>query len=196
MTAGLPRVATAVWFAVLLGGCVMSTDAVIVDSLATLDDRLLGTWKDQDGGDSAVVTRDSGNAYVIAYSSSLGTGTFAGRLGRLGEQLVMDFSPTPRRREVPEPYENYLLPMHVLLTIDLRSDTLRIATLDCDSLRLALLSGQVQLGYAEVRNRVMLHATGEQLRRAIGPYLTRPGSLTQQATWRRVGAATASAGGP
>lgn len=182
-------------FAALLGGCVMSTDAVIADSVATLDDRLLGTWKEQDGEDSAVVTRDSGNAYVIAYSSALGTGTFAGRLGRLGERLVMDFSPSPRKNELPQAYANYLLPVHVLLTVDFDRDSLRIATLDCDSLRAALQAGRVRLGYGEVRNRVMLHATGDEFRSEIGSYLDRPGSLTQQATWRRVHVTTVS-GGP
>jgi hypothetical protein len=188
--------ATALGFAVLVGGCVLSTDAVIADSVATLDDRLLGTWKEHDGEDSAVVTRDSGNAYRIAYSSALGTGTFAGRLGRLGGRTVMDFSPTPRKSELPEAYENYLLPLHVLLTVDLAADTLRIATLDCDSLRAALQAGRVRLGYGEVGNRVMLFATGEQFRQAIAPHLTAPGSLTRQATWRKVPKAAISPNGP
>jgi hypothetical protein len=186
--------ATALGFAALLGGCVMSTDAVIADSVAMLDDRLLGTWKEQDGEDSAVVTRDSGNAYVIAYSSALGTGTFAGRLGHLGERLVLDFSPRPRKKEVPEAYANYLLPVHVLLTVEFQHDGLRIATLDCDSLRAALQAGRIRLDYGEVHNRVMLHASGDAFRAQIGPYLARPGSLTQQATWRRVGVTTVSAG--
>ncbi len=194
MTAVLPRMGTALGLAVLASGCVMSTDAVIAEADATLDDRLLGTWKETDGDDSAVVTRDSGNVYVIAYSSGLGTGTFAGRLGRLGGRVVMDFSPTPRKNEVPEAYDNYLLPVHVLLTIDLAADSLRIATLDCDSLRAALQEGSVQLGYGETRNRVMLHATGEQVRAAIVPHLAKPGSLTAQSVWRRKPAAMSSAG--
>lgn len=194
MTPVLPKMATALGFAVLLAGCVMSTGAVIADSAATVDDRLLGTWKEQDGGDSAVVTRDSGSAYVIAYSSALGTGTFAGRLGRIGERLVLDFSPDPRKEEVPQAYANYLVPAHVLLTVDFAEDGLRIATLDCDSLRTALREGRVRLGYGEVRNRVMLHATGEAFRSEIGSHLERPGMLTQQATWRRVHATTVSSG--
>lgn len=185
MTAVLPMMGTALGLAVLASGCVMSTDAVIAEADATLDDRLLGMWQETDGDDSAVVTRDSGNVYVIVYSSDIGTGTFAGRLGRLGGRQVMDFSPTPGKNEVPEAYENYLLPTHVLLTIDFTSDSLRVATLDCDSLRVALKEGRVKLAYGETRNRVMLHATGEQFRAAIAPYLAKPGSLTSESVWRK-----------
>lgn len=194
MTAVLPKVATALGFAVLVSGCVMSTDAVIADGDLLLDDRLVGTWKEQDGTDSAVVTRDSGSVYSIAYSSEMGTGSFAGRLGRLGGRVVMDFSAAPRTDEIPDAYDNYLLPSHVLLTVDIVKDSLRIAALDCDSLRRALDAGRVRLGHGEMGNRVLLHATGAQFREVIGPYLGQPGTLTAQALWRKKTVAISSAG--
>lgn len=185
MTAGVPRLAAVMGFAVLASGCVMSTDAVVAERDALLDDRLIGTWKELDGDDSAVVTRDSGNVYLIAYSSEIGTGSFTGRLGRLGGRLVMDFAPAPRGNEVPQAYENYLLPCHVLLTLEIAPDSLRIAALDRDSLHAGIESGRVRLAHGEVRSRVMLHATGDEFRAAIGPWLSQPGSLTAEAVWRR-----------
>lgn len=194
MTAVLSRLTTALGCALLVSGCVLSTDAVIADDDLLLDDRLVGTWKEQDGTDSAVVTRDSGNVYSIAYSSEVGTGSFEGRLGRLGGRVVMDFSAAPRMDEIPDAYDNYLLPSHVLLTMDIGRDSVKIAALDSDSLRVALEAGRVRLGHGELRNRVILHATGTQLREAIGPWLGQPGSLTAQALWRKKTAAISSAG--
>jgi len=183
----LPKVSAALGFLCLASACVVSTDAVVTDAIALLDDRFVGTWIEKEGTDTAVVSRDSSGVYVIAYKSAGGTGWFAGRLGRLGGRTVLDFSATPRKNEVTATYENYLLPVHVLLTIDIQRDSLVLAALECEPLRAALKEGRVRLPSTETQNHLVLHATSGELQAALGPYLTSGDVLSARATWLRTG---------
>jgi len=170
----------------LLTGCVVSTDAVVPESEAMFDPRLLGTWEEVGGTDRAVVSRAAANTYAIAYTNDKGkTGRFEGRLGRMGERPVLDVWPTPREHDIPDPYGSSLLPGHVLLALEIDTNQVNVATLEPDSLAAALRSGAVRLAYERSDDRLLLRATTGQLRAALREFLARPAAWRQPDAWRR-----------
>jgi hypothetical protein len=171
---------------VLLTGCVVSTDAVVPESDATWDPRLLGSWEEVDGTDRAVVSRAAANTYAIEYTNDKGrTGRFEGRLGRLGGRPVLDIWPVPRANDLPDPYGSSLLPGHVLLALDIDTNRVSVSTLEPDSLAPALRSGAVRLAYEWSEDRLLLRASTRQLRDALLPYVARAGAWREPGAWRR-----------
>ena len=173
-----------VGLAVVLSGCVVSVDPVISKSGTTFDPLLLGTWEEVSGSDRAVVSRAAENGYVIEYTSNGKASRFEARLGRLGEHLVLDIWPAAAESDQPQ-YAGVLIPGHVLLTLEVGPDDVRVAFLEPDPLLGALRSGQVGLVLESSKERLILQGTTGQLRTALTTYLGRAGALSTPDTWRR-----------
>jgi len=172
-------------FSGVLSGCALSINPIVSESEATFDSRLLGSWEATSGSDRALVSRTAGDTYAIEYTSGGKVGRFGARLGRLGGRIVLDVWPTPPKGGLPEPYAGAMIPGHLLLTLEIGSDEIRVATPDPDSLLAALRSGQVRLAYDLSAEQFILHGTTEELRRALGPYLARSGALPTRGKWQR-----------
>ena len=171
--------------AVALSGCVLSVDPIISASGAVFDSLLLGTWEDVSGSDRAVVSRAAGNTYAIEHTSDSKVGRFEARLGRLGDHMVLDVWPTPRDHDLPAPYDGVLIAAHVLLSVEVASNEVRLAYLEPDSLSAALRVSHVHLAHQQTEGQLVLHGTTEELRSALGPYVARPGALAEPTVWRR-----------
>jgi hypothetical protein len=163
---------------------VLSVDPVVSESRATFDPRLLGTWEEVSGSDRAVVSRAEENTYAIEYASAGKVSRFEARLGRLGEQLVLDVWPTAPDSDEPEHYAGLLIPGHLLLTVGVGPDEVRTAFLDPDSLLGALRSRRVRLVHERSQQRLILHGSTDQLRAALAAYLAHPGVLSAPVAWR------------
>lgn len=180
----------AILLAVGLNACVVSVEPAVTAADATFDARLVGHWTMEDGSDSAVVTRGAGNDYRIAYTTedngAARTGRFDARLGRLGTHQVLDVWPAPADSEIPAPYTNTMIPGHQLFDVEVGADEIRLATLDADSLGAAIDAGRLGLAATRTNNQLVLRGSTEEIRRALAGYLSRPGVLSSEATWRRV----------
>lgn len=172
--------------ALALTGClVLSTDAVVPSSSATIDPRLIGAWQEVNGTDHAVISRGDSGTYAIEYSSDCKAGRFTARLGTLGHRTVLDMWPTPGDKEIPDPYPGFMIAGHLLLVLDVGSDELRVAALQPDTLGKALQRGIVKLPYVQAKDQLILNGATAELRAALAPYLTRPGALTDPTTFHR-----------
>ncbi len=171
---------------IVLSGCALSIDAVVSESDALFDPRLLGSWEEVTGSDRATISRAAGNTYAIEYTDGEGkVGRFEARLGWLGERLVLDVWPAPPETDLPAPYAELLVAGHVLLALEVGADEIRVAILEPDSLLAALRAGAVMLAHVRSGDRLILRGTTEELRSALGTYIGRPGSLSEPDVWRR-----------
>jgi hypothetical protein len=166
-------------------GCVLTVDPVVPGDEATFDPRLLGSWKDVDGSDVAVVSSVDKEAYAIEYSHDGTTSHFKARLGHLGDRLILDVWPTPPGDEMPELYVGVFIPGHLLLVLDIGDEEIQVAGLNRDAFVEALDAGQVQLDHHSNDNRVTLYGATDELRGALSPYLSRTEALDAPSTWRR-----------
>lgn len=181
------KIGAALGIVAVLSACVLSVEPVVSESAATFDTRLLGAWQVDDESDRAVISRTEGNTYVIEYTSNHHVGRFEGRLGQLGKRVVLDVWPVPHDGEIAEPYDDVLLPGHLLLVLDVGTDEIRMSPIDHDALLAALDAGQVGTTHGETKTQLILHGTTEQLRAALGPYLEHAGALAEPTCWRREG---------
>ncbi|UCC49654.1 MAG: hypothetical protein JSV41_05710, partial [Gemmatimonadota bacterium] len=172
-------------WAITLTACVLSIDPIVLETDATLDQRLLGTWEEVSDSDRAVISRASESTYAIEYTSDGKVMRLEARLGSLGGRSVLDVWPTPRDGDLPELYAGLMVAGHLLLVIDIGSEEIRVAALEPDSLLAGLRTEQPQLAYRRSEDQLVLYGTTEELRAALGPYLTKPGALGEPGVWRR-----------
>ena len=126
------------------------------------------------------------DCYLVSYTDGEGkVGSFEGRLGRLGDRLVLDVWPAPRATDLPRPYAGLLVAGHLLLTLNVGPDEIRVAALEPDSLLAALDAGEVHLAHGRSEDQLILHGTTEDLRSALGAYVARSGALSEPDVWRR-----------
>jgi hypothetical protein len=172
----------------ILGGCVLSVEAVIPESDAMFDSRLLGFWEQVDGSDRIQITRD-GEEYAMEFSGvelfgeERTTRSYGGRLGRLGEWMVLDVWPT---REEERDSHPMLLPGHLLVVVEFGSEGMTTAILDPDRMMEALEQGELSLDYTRKESDPpILRGSSEELRSALGAYIARPDAMAPPSTWRR-----------
>jgi len=181
----LPKLSAVLGLGLVVAGCVLTVDPVIPESEATFDPRLVGTWEEQCGSDSAVITQAAKGGYAIRYTSDRKTTAFEARLGRLGDRLILDASATPDKGELPELYSGVLIAGHAIFSVDVTPDDIRTSPLDPDAMLTALRAGDLRLPYSKVGERLVLQADTTQLRAALAAYMARPGVFLESSTWRR-----------
>ena len=173
--------------AVLIGlsGCVLSIDPVITDSNSTFDSRLLGEWEQASGSDRAVVSEGEDNSYVIEYTSDKQAGRFQARLGMLEDRQVLDIWPALDEEAQERPEAGLLVAGHLLLAIEIDRDEISVMALEPDPLLGSIRAGDVKAPYRQNEGQLILTGTTEELRSALGPYLSRSGALSEPSVWRR-----------
>ena len=169
-----------------LAGCLVTLDAIVPESDAIFDPRLVGTWADVSSSDLAVISRISDHTYAIEYTSEGKVSRFQARLGSLGGRLVLDVWATPGDGEVPDLYAEIMIAGHTLFVLDIGSDEVTSAAPELDSLMLHLRTEEPLLTYRLLDDQLILHGTTEQLRAALGAYLASPVALAEPTVWRRV----------
>ena len=181
----LPKLAGAFGLVLVATGCVLSVDPVIPESEATFDPRIVGTWEEESGSDYAAITRTASGGYAIQYTSDGKTSAFEARLGRLGDRLVLDAWPAPGQRDLPDLYSSVLIAGHVLFSLDVTPDQIRMAPLDADAMLKALRAGGIRMPYSSARDRLVLLGATPQLRAELRTYMARPGAFSESTIWRR-----------
>jgi hypothetical protein len=171
---------------VLLGGCVGSDEPVMPESEAIFDPRLVGTWGQDFEGDFSGSTRyvisrldENGPAYFIEQWKRGESYLLLGRLGHLGEHLVLEVSPYLSRDEPPAgEYNLLLLEFGPIPESQIGPDDLLARELDPDPLVEALESGELQLAYRQIgQYAVILENPTAELRDRLVAYIERPGVL-------------------
>ena len=115
----------------MLGACAVagcgfgSVSSFMTPADLAYDSRLLGTWEDSSGKESATIVADSGG-YLIAYAEENGKqGRFRGALGRIAGRLVLEVTPKDPAADASDTYRSLLLPLYGVLVID-RADSLLV----------------------------------------------------------------------
>lgn len=168
-----------------LAGCLVALEAIVPESEAIFDPRLVGTWELVSSSDRAVISRASDHTYAIEFTSEGKVSRFQARLGSLGGRTVLDVWATPGEGDAPELYA-IMVAGHTLFVLDIDSDEITAAALDLDSLLTHLRNGQPVLSYRLVDDeQLVLHGTTEQVRTALGIYLASSEALAEPMVWRR-----------
>ena len=200
ITRNLRRTSTGnlVWFLAavavcMLSGCGVSSVSPFVSGTdIAYDARLVGSWSDSDGKESAVIVRD-GDGYGISYTDSDGkVGRFYGILGRLGTRQVLDVFPENLPREKSDLYLSLLVRTHGILVLELADHQLTIRALKVEAITKLLKERPSLVGHVLVPNSfepkgedVVLTSPTADVRKFLSEIMDRPGVLGDPESWRR-----------
>lgn len=187
------KVVAVISLSAVLTACVVSIEPTIPASESVFAPELLGTWVEAGEKDSAVVTRDGEGGYLIDYADQDGMGRFTGRLGRLGDHLLLEVRPVLADRGASEAYEALLLPGHLLFGVVLEGPEMRLTPLDIDAVREALRGDHLRTphlsfsgNHIEDREQLVLTGTSAELRTWLPRVLGRSEVWGEPGVWRRV----------
>jgi len=179
----------------LLTACVLSIEPVVPESETVFDPALLGRWAVEGDKDTAVIRPAGETGYLIEYTDEEGRpGWFEGRLGRLGDHMLLELSPAGPESGASDAYKALMLPASLQFVVAIEGGSIHAAQLEIDSLRAALRRGDQWTPHlqnvahtAGGNDHLVLTGTTNALRVWLREYLERPGVLGDTAVWRRVG---------
>lgn len=165
---------------------VASVSPIVTDTDAAYDARLLGTWLDGDGKDSAVITSGRADTYNVVFTEGDGkTGRFSGRLGRLGPYRVFELQPEEPIPAASDTYKSLLLRAHGIVVVDSIGEVVVFRLLGADSLRAYLKARPRSVPHTIVGNAVLLTSSSAEARRFLTAFVGRPGGLSEREVFRR-----------
>lgn len=164
----------------------MTVDAVVRESDATQDARLVGTWAEVNGKSRATVTLDGG-VYAIEFTDDDGAVVhYEARLGQLGGAAVLDVQVSTAKTPSTHAEVSAMIRGHQVVRVQVSGDTASIALLKTETLKQALSDKSVTLEYISDQDRLILLGNTAALRATLGPYVRRPGAFDDAGEWRRV----------
>jgi hypothetical protein len=186
-----------VWFVAavavcMLSACFSSVSPFVSAADVAYDARLVGTWSDSEGKQSAVIVRD-GDGYNISYTESDGkVGRFHGVLGRLGTRQVLDVFPEDLPRDKSDVYLSLLVKTHGIIILETAETQLTIRALDVEAIKKLLKERPSLVDHIVIPNRfepkgedVVLTASTADVRKFLSEIIDRPGVLEEPESWRR-----------
>jgi hypothetical protein len=168
--------------AVLLGGCVpvISLHPLYTEKDVTFDEKLLGTWVQEDDGTTWEFMRvdEPKNAYKLIFSDDEGKkGLFIAHLVKLQNRLFLDVYPgkMPWDDEEAEKMDwaynsIFLIPGHTFLKIDSIEPKLEMAWINEDAMKELLKENPEAVKHVVVEDRHVLTASIKQLQAFVLKY--------------------------
>lgn len=176
-------------FATLLAlfGCgVASISPIVTDADLVDEPRLAGTWQDEEGKETAVITTTGGGTFDVVYTEDNGkVGRFHGRLGRLGPYRVFDLQPHEPMPAASDTYRSLVLRAHGVIVMDSIGSTMHFRMVNGDSLKAYLKRNPTEASHALVGQSVLLTASSPEVRRFLLAFVGRSGALGESVLWRR-----------
>jgi hypothetical protein len=168
--------------AALLGGCVpvMSLHSLYTEKDVTFEEKLLGTWVQDNNGTTWEFTRidEPKNAYKLIFSDEEGQkGSFVARLVKLENRLFLDVYPSelPWDPDDPNkmdwPYNSlFLIPAHTFLKIDSIGPQLKMRLTLEDKMEELLKENPGAVKHISVEDRLVLTASTKELQAFVLKY--------------------------
>jgi hypothetical protein len=109
-------------------GClVLSVNPAYDDTTIAWDQGLIGHWIDADDKSSLVIERGEWRSYRIHYEHPIETGDLTGYLTIVGDERYLDVMPARGQDR-----GSFLIPVHAVLRVRLKGDTLELSPLSYD----------------------------------------------------------------
>lgn len=187
----LKRGAAIAALATLLTACVISIEPAIPESESVFEPALIGTWVAEDGGETATISDAGDGGYLIDYVDAEGKeGQFAGRVGWLGDRLLLEVTPVLPDAGASDGYEALILPGRAQFVVAIEEGVLRAQALELDTVRELLRSDATPMPHlADAHGsdaEIVLTGTTTELRDWLSRFLQVPEALADPGVWRQV----------
>ena len=149
--------------ATLASGClVLSVNPAYDDHTLAWDPDLIGQWDDADDKASIAIERGEWRSYKLRYQHPIETGELTGYLTIVGNERFLDVMPARGQDR-----GSFLIPVHAVLRVRLKGDTLELTPLSYDWFADQLRSGKPIAGLAaslDQKENALLTTPGDRFR--------------------------------
>ena len=146
-------------------GCVPSVNTFCSEEDALFDSQILGTWSDEDGGETWTFAHQNDKEYLLTYRDDTGkAGAFRARLFKVGDKSFLDIEPLRSRTHDNAFYSEHLLSLHSVYMISINGKTGRLGYLDPAWLKARLSKDPTALAHTKVDDVIVLTDTTENLK--------------------------------
>ncbi len=183
MRRGLAALAV-VAISIATSGClVLGLDRFYDEPAIIFDERLLGSWKDDDDNVTAVIERSEWRSYKIKFTHPIETGTLTGYLFKEGTSTYLDLTPVRGQDG-----GSFVMPGHALVRVTIAADEMTVAPLAHEWFMRALaaktLPASLQ-GFRSEREQIILAAPRAALRRWLESRTADDPAFGAAATFKR-----------
>lgn len=145
--------------------CVPSINPFCSDADAYIDQNLLGTWSDADGGETWTFVHHGDKQYLFTYTDDTGkTGAFKARLFKVGGKSFLDVEPVRPSDTQNSFHGEHLLSLHSVYLVSINGSSARLAFLDPAWLKPTLKKDPTLLAHAIVDDEIVLTDTTDRLK--------------------------------
>ena len=176
-------VASALFTGLLLSGCwTLSLRPLFSDDTLTYDERLLGTWENDDA--TATFTQASDGKYRIQYTEDNRTSALEAGLLKLGEERYLDvYPPFQEHSDVTDVHR---IPAHSFWKVSLEGNKLRLIPLDYDWLHALLEREPKAIRATRVdKDLILLTASSVELQEFVRRHGEQAFKATEDNVWQR-----------
>jgi len=164
--------------AAILGGCIPSLNPLFNENELIFEEKLLGTWAEDDAKETWQFKRGSDDPnekfYEMTYTDSEGKGVFFAGLGKINDVMFLNIYPhEPELDKANDFYKFHILRVHTFMKIEQIEPTLKMAMMDPEKMQKMLEKDPdiIKHEMIEDGDRILLTASTEQLQLFMKKYM-------------------------
>jgi len=174
--------------AVLLGGCVLSLHPLYTEKDLIFEEKLLGTWANNDSKETWQFKRANGNkSYKMIYTDEKGKkGPFDAGLGKLNNMMFLNIFPQEPKLNENAFYKFHLLRVHSFIKIEQIEPTLKMRIMNPDKAKEMLENDPNLIKHEIVQDHLVLTASTEELQKFMKVHANDKGLFGEPSELKRV----------
>jgi len=164
--------------AAILGGCIPSLNPLFTENELIFEEKLLGTWAEDDSKETWQFKRGSDDPnekfYEMTYTDSEGKGVFFAGLGKINDVMFLNIYPhEPELDKANDFYKLHILRVHTFMKIEQIEPTLKMAVMNPERMKEMLEKNPDIIKHEMIQDgdRILLTASTEQLQLFMKKYM-------------------------
>ena len=145
---------SAIAIALLVGGCVRTSQPVLQDDQVFVDNSVLGKWVTKDSPDTIdIQAGEQEKTYRVIYTDKdQKKGVFIGRLGKVGDLQIGELAPEDTAASMNDTYKMHIVRLYSFFLIEQTKPQLQFRSMSAEWLQKYLEAHPMELQVAKVSN--------------------------------------------
>lgn len=172
---------------VILGsGCVLSLNPLYTEADLTMDLSLVGTWVDNETGETWMFSNCEKFKYTLLHSGPDGRkGEYEARLVKIDDKLFLDILPVKPRFEQNDLYRDRFIATHTFVHVVSKDSTVEISYMDPRWLKDHLAENPNAIRHEKVGGEIVLSASPKETQKFILANMNSRGAFSAPAVFVR-----------
>jgi len=166
--------------------CIPSQYPLYTEQDVIFDSSVLGTWIDEDSGETWDITKSGDKEYKVVQTDGDGkTSEYTARLLTIGDQIFFNLTPVKSFKSQFGIDRSHLLTSHFFIRLSRDGSAFRASTLDPDWLRVFLEKNPASIRHQKLRDELILVASTGELQKFVLAHLETPGAFTKPVIFKQ-----------